>query len=37
VDALGYLIKLHGEAFMPFFDASVAPAFAPYLQVQRCA
>ena len=32
MDALGYLIKLHGDSFMPFFDASIAPSFAPYLQ-----
>lgn len=31
VDAIGQLLKLHGESFMPFFDQIIAPAFAPYL------
>ena len=31
VDALGFLLKLHGEPFMELIDEKVAPAFAPYL------
>ena len=31
VDAMGFLLKLHGEAFMELIDQSVAPALAPYL------
>lgn len=31
VDAIGQLLKLHGEDFMPFFDNAVSAAFAPYL------
>ena len=31
VDAIGHLVKLHGEAMMPFFDSHIAPAFAPFL------
>jgi hypothetical protein len=30
-DALGQLIKVHGEGFMPMFDAVIAPAFSAYL------
>lgn len=32
VDAIGQLLKLHGPAFMPIFDANIAGAFAPFLQ-----
>lgn len=31
VDAIGFLLKLHGEAFMDYFDQTVAPAFSVYL------
>ena len=31
VDAMGFLLKLHGEPFMGLVDEAVAPAFAPYL------
>lgn len=31
VDAIGHMIKLHGLTFMPFFDAKIAPSFAPFL------
>lgn len=31
VDAIGHFLKLHGEAFMPYFDSLIAPAFGPYL------
>lgn len=30
-DALGHMLKLHGEHAMPLFDSAVAPAFSPYL------
>lgn len=35
VDAIGQLLKLHGESFMPFFDQVVSPAFAPYLSTSQ--
>jgi hypothetical protein len=31
VDAIGQLLKLHGEAFMPYFDQAVAPYFVQFL------
>jgi hypothetical protein len=31
VDAMGQLLKLHGQNLMPFFDEHVAPKFAPFL------
>lgn len=31
VDGLGQLLKIHGEAYMSVFDASIAPHFAPFL------
>ncbi len=34
-DSLGQLIKVHGEAFMPTFDAVIAPAFSVYLAPQH--
>lgn len=35
VDAIGHLLKLHGDAFMPFFDSSLAPAFSPFLAADK--
>jgi hypothetical protein len=35
VEILGLMIKLHGPAFMPIFDAVIAPAFAPYLSSKQ--
>ena len=34
-DAIGCLLKVHGEALMPLFDSTVAPAFAPYLAARQ--
>ena len=34
-DAIGCLIKIHGESIMPLFDSIVAPAFAPYLSTRQ--
>lgn len=31
VDIFGHLLKLKGEAFLPMFDAAIAPAFVNYL------
>ena len=35
VEAIGHFLKLHGESFMPYFDALIAPAFGPYLSPQQ--
>jgi hypothetical protein len=34
-DAIGGMIKLHGEAFMSTFDSAVAPSFAPFLHPRQ--
>jgi hypothetical protein len=34
-DALGQLLKLFGEGFMPVFDQLVVPVFAPYLAPEQ--
>lgn len=35
VDALGQLVKMHGPAFMPLFDSTIAAAFSPYLSPKQ--
>ena len=35
VDAIGQFIKLHREAFMPFFNMSIAPSLTPYLSPEQ--
>ncbi|CAM9098384.1 unnamed protein product, partial [Ectocarpus fasciculatus] len=35
VDALGQLMKMHGPAFMPLFDSTIAGAFSPYLSPKQ--
>jgi hypothetical protein len=37
VDAMGQLIKIHGEAFMTVIDSTVATAFAPFLSPTQAA
>jgi len=34
-DCLGLFLKFHGEAYMPLFDKSVAPLYAPYFSPQQ--
>ena len=34
-DAIGQLLKLHGEAIMPVMDATVAPLYAPFLGAEQ--
>ena len=35
VDAIGQMVKMHGPAFMPIFDSTIAPAFSPYLSQKQ--
>ena len=34
-DAMGQLLKLHGEALMPIFDLTIAPMYAPLLAAEQ--